>query len=412
MHKIFALKAFYTFKFALLVLLSTLAQNTLKAQRKTITETVSSNGTISFDTPTKKSVYNVAVLSPMFLDSTEWTKNLAKLPKHMMAGLDFYQGIRIAADTLNNMGHHLKLFVFDSKAAYFNAQSLIETDKLDSMDLIIGNASVADLKLLAEFAKRKRINFISAVSPSDADQTANPYFTILQPTLSSHIEKLHKHISRNYPEDNVVFAHRASASEKNALNYFKNDVLNPLPGRFMELELKDKDIDIKSLIKGKDTMYNTTVVLGVLDPQACYNQLKALAPYAERYRLKVYCMPTAEAIKSLSKTDEFPGMPIFYSAAYIIDKVTPASQYISRQYKRVMGGTATDVVYKGFESLYFFANLMKRYGVPFNEKMGDNSSTFITPYKIVQVKDKGTIKYNENKFLYLIRYEDGIMTYE
>jgi hypothetical protein len=123
-------------------------------------------------------------------------------------------------------------------------------------------------------------------------------------------------------------------------------------------------------------------------------------------------MPTMESLKALNKTDEFPGMPIYYTTPYIIDKITPTSQYIHREYKRRMGGTCSDVVYKGFESLYFFANLMRKYGIPFNEKIGDNAYSFITPYKIVPVKEKGVIKFYENKYLYLVRYENGIMTYE
>lgn len=44
-------------------------------------------------------------------------------------------------------------------------------------------------------------------------------------------------------------------------------------------------------------------------------------------------MPTAEAIKSLGKVDEFPDMPVFYTTSYIIDKITPSSMYIGREYK-------------------------------------------------------------------------------
>jgi hypothetical protein len=123
-------------------------------------------------------------------------------------------------------------------------------------------------------------------------------------------------------------------------------------------------------------------------------------------------MPTAEAIKSLSKAEEFNNMVVFYTTSYIIDKITPASMYITREYKRKMGTPPSDVVYKGFESLYFFSNLLKKYGTPFNEHIGESAFSFITPYKIVPVKDKTSIKFFENKFLYIVRHEDGIMTYE
>ena len=381
------------------------------AQRKQPFET-DSKGNIIYENPVKKERYKIAVLTPLYLDSVDLEKNLAHIPKFIMPGLDFYQGIQIAADTLRKQGFKLDIYIHDSKSNYLNVQNMIESDKLDSMDLIIGNANVSDLKILAEFAKSKKINFVSAVSPSDAEQTNNPYFTILQPRLASHIEKMHRHINARHPEDNVFYFYGNSQSEKNGLTYFQNDVMNSVPGRFKAIEITDENGVLYQLKKNIDTNYNTTIFLGVLDPSTTYKYLKILAPFADKYNLTVYCMPTTEAIKSLSKTDEFPNMPIYYTTAYIIDKITPASMYITKKYKARMGGLTSDIVYKGFESLYYFANLMKKYGVPFNEHISDNSNSFITPYKIMPVKDKGIHQFNENKFLYLMKYENGIMSYE
>ena len=197
------------------------------AQRKVLTEDPQTTVVKDFVYPkaVKKDRYKIAVLTPMFLDSIELEKNLAHIPKFMMPGIDFYQGVRIAADTLKKMGYKFDIYVYDSKSYYLDVKNLIASDKLDSMDLIIGNASVSDLKLLADFAKKKQINFVSAVSPADAGQTLNPYFTILQPRLTSHIEMMHRHLNRKYSEDNVVYINRSSQSERNGLNYFKNDEL-------------------------------------------------------------------------------------------------------------------------------------------------------------------------------------------
>lgn len=366
----------------------------------------------SYPKAVRKTKYNIAVFSPMYLDSIDLEKNLTHLPKPMLQGLDFYKGVEIAADTLNKLGLQLDIHVFDSKSDTADIRQLLGSEQLDTMDLLIANLGVADLKLLADFAKRKQINLISATSPADAGQTANPYFTILQPRLVSHIEKMHRSINYRYPEDNVVFINRNIAAERNALAYFKNDIMNSIPGRFAEMELLGDELDMKQVFKRIDTNYNTTIILGMLDPAVTYKNLKLILPFAKQYGIKVYCMPTSESMKSLGKTDEFPMMPVYYTIPYVIDKITPSSLFINREYRSRMGGYASDYVYKGFESLYFFANLMKKYGVPFNTHISDNAYSFITPYKIVPVKENGLIKFYENKYLYIVRYENGIMTYE
>lgn len=401
-------------RFLVLLVFLSIAVFPLRAQNIPVRETVTApSKSFFYPLAEKKEIYKIAVLTPMYLDSTEWTNDVLHLPKFMMPGIDFYEGVEIAADTLRQQGFKLEIQIIDSRSLAMDVQHIISSGTLDSVDLILGNAGLADLKLLAEFARRKQINFVSAVSPSDASQTDNPYFILLQPRLVTHIEKIHRHIHTKFPFDNVVYVYRnANAPELNGLNYFKNDVLNGLPARFVEADLKNEELNMQDLLSKIDSSNNTSIILGLLDPALTYKCLKQIAPFAEKKNLRVFCMPTAESIKSLEKQDEFPNMSVFYTTSYIIDRITPASQYISNKYRQRFGGTPSEIVYKGFESLNFFANLMIRYGVPFNSHLSDNSNTMITPYKIMPVKDKQKLMFHENKFLYMIRYENGIMTYE
>ena len=360
----------------------------------------------------RKSKYNVAVFTPMFLDSVDISTRLTRIPKFMRPGIDFYQGVEIAADTLRRKGYHFDIHVFDSRSKYMNIKNVINSDKLDSMDLIIGNASVKDLKLLAEYSQKKEINFVSAVSPSSAGQDFNPYFTILQPTLKTHVQELHRTVVKKYPEDNVVYIHGDKRSELNALRYFEEDELSPIPARFHKMQLNGTQIDMESLKSLLDSNYHTTIILGTLSPKTSYKILKQLVPLAKETRLKVFGMPTMEMINTLKKTTSFPNMKIYFTTAFVKEKFSPATKYILNSYARKMGGSPTDLVYKGFESLYFFANMMNLHGVPFNEHIKDNRYSFLTPYKIFPVKEKGKFKFYENKYLYMLSYENGIMTYE
>lgn len=359
----------------------------------------------------RKAKYNIAVFTPMFLDSVDLASTLSRIPKFMKPGIDFYQGVEIAADTLRRKGYHFDIHVFDSRSKYMNINNVIASDKLDSMDLIIGNASVKDLQALADYSKQKEINFVSAVSPSSARQDFNPFFTILQPTLQTHVRDLHRVITKKYPEDNVIYLHGTKRSEMNALDYFEKDDFYPLPGRFHKMELTESSVD-STILEMIDTNYHTTIVLGTLSPRTTYKVLKSLVPIAEKTRLKVFGMPTMEMIKTLKKTEAFPNMKIFYTTAFVKETLSPATKYILGKYKQKMGGAPTDLVYKGFESIYFFAHMMNRYGVPFNEHITDNRYSFLTPYKIMPVKKESKFKYFENKYLYMLSYENGIMTYE
>lgn len=360
----------------------------------------------------RKAKYNIAVFTPLFLDSVDIADRLTRIPKFMKPGIDFYQGVEIAADTLRRKGYHFDIHIFDSRSKYLNIKNVIASDRLDSMDLIIGNASVSDLKALADYSRQKEINFVSAVSPSSAGQEFNPFFTILQPTLRTHVRELHRVISKRYPEDNVIYIHGDRKSEVNALDYFENDDFYPKPGRFHKMRLTGTEVDSTSILEMIDSNYHTTIVLGTLSPKTSYKVLKSLIPVAEKTRLKVFGMPTMEMIRTLSKTEAFPKMKIFYTTAFVKESLSPATKYILSSYEKRMGGNPTDLVYKGFESIYFFAHMMEENGVPFNERIKDNRHSFLTPCKILPVMEEGKFKYYENKFLYMLSYENGTMTYE
>src|SRR5690606_22890822 len=100
-----------------------------------------------------------------------------------------------AADTLEAKNYKLDVHVHDIASVGQGIKALISRGTLDSSDLIIGALQAADIPEVAERAKRNNINFISAVSPSDAGVRENPYFTLIQPRLQTHCEWIMKKIA-------------------------------------------------------------------------------------------------------------------------------------------------------------------------------------------------------------------------
>ncbi|MBK6819155.1 MAG: hypothetical protein IPG85_05940 [Bacteroidetes bacterium] len=114
----------YSLFFLSLLMFSWLAN----AQRKPMISEEDENkqsGYFNYPEPEKKERYKIAVLTPLYLDSVDLEKNLTRIPKFMMPGIDFYQGVSIAADTLKNQGVKFDLYIYDSKSDYLNVKNLI-----------------------------------------------------------------------------------------------------------------------------------------------------------------------------------------------------------------------------------------------------------------------------------------------
>ena len=67
------------------------------------------------------------------------------------------------------------------------------------------------------------------------------------------------------------------------------------------------------------------------------------------------------------------------------------------------------MVFKGFESLYYFGKLLLKYPNNLASQLSDNSFKIFNEYDFVPVLQNGEISYLENKKLYFIRKSDGII---
>lgn len=402
------MKLLFNLLFVLAITATAQAQVKTAAPQKT-----ASTDKFSYPKAVKKPRYNIAVLTPMYLDSFKLADDPNNIPSFAAPGIDFYVGAQLAADTLDKMGTKVSIHVLDSKGKFMNLENLIAGGSLDSADCIIGNIGGNDLKIAADFAKSKKINFISAVSPNDANQFHNPYFTLLQPRLSTHIQRLRKLIDLKYSNKNIIFIHKDNEAENNAFLYYKNDVTTST-NKLKEIVQPTDDLDMDKILPLLDKGGDNLIVLANLNAKTALQNLESLhALTAEGYPLVVFGMPTWENIRPLRIPGELDGMEVYFTSPVLQDKITQPYKYISKVYKNKMKTTSVpDIAYKGFEAVFYIANMLEKHGVPFNENISDNEPSFVTPYRISVVKENNKLKYYENKFLYVVHYSNGILTYE
>ena len=64
--------------------------------------------------------FKIAVFAPVYLDDAFNEGNYSlgnnNIPKQILPGLDFYNGVQLAIDSLQAGGHHLEILFFDLKS--------------------------------------------------------------------------------------------------------------------------------------------------------------------------------------------------------------------------------------------------------------------------------------------------------
>jgi len=346
--------------------------------------------------------YRIDVLAHMYLDEV---KNY-KIPDKALPGIAFYEGVTIAADSLKKAGFKIDIYVHDVASAAESVDMLVRKNMLDSSDLIIGAVQSHDIPVLAEYAKNKKVNFISALSPADAGVRDNPFFTLLQPSLKSHCEWIVADVAKKFPGMKVGLLYRTSfAADSIAYKYligsagdgtrFNQVLCNTLPRR-------------KNLIGIFDTSKPNVIIVPVLDFSYADSLLNRVSHDFPETHFEVYGMPSWNSISNLRKEEAFPNLSINVTVPFNIDLSVPVVDYVNRVYKKDYAGRPTEYVYRGYEAMYWYANLLKQYGNIFNEKYSDNASAPFTKFEVKPQWDKnGQLLFNENTHIFVTKYEGG-----
>jgi hypothetical protein len=356
----------------------------------------------------KKSRYRIDILTPLYLgELVSGGKPVYKshLPDKVLPGLNFYQGTQLAADTLNTQGYHLDIYVHDITDPKETAESLLKSNKLDSADLIIGAVSSHQIAPIAAFAKKHAINFVSALSPADGGVEENLYFNLVQPTLQRHCEAVRAAVKKlARPTTNLLIYHRPNvAVDEQCFRYITADS----PSAYTRVAMNTA-LPAEKLRNFLDSNASNVVVMPIVDVAYAKQLLEQLSKSFPTYRFEVYGMPSWKGLSLLRKEDASSNVGITIPSAFYFDPSSSAGKGFSDAYNEKYGSRPSELAYRGYELLFWYAYLLQRYGTIFNDHFGDNGVAPFTRFDMRLVTDKsGKTQYYENHHVYLYRYQGG-----
>ncbi len=358
----------------------------------------------------KKSRYRIDVLMPLYLDELgKGGKAIAKdkVSDKAQPGMAFYAGINIAADSLKKEGFNIDIYVYDAASVNGSADALIAKGKLDSADLIIGDVQQDDIEALSSFAKTKGINFISTASAYYAEVKNNPYFTLLQPSLETQCKRIVAEVVKNVAGDKVTVLYRSKGAADNACYDYVTDAAgSKLRLQYMACSKPPTKANLGLFIDVKEPV---TLLVPVTDTDFASSLLHGLSVDFPDTRFDVYGMPSWSKIAGLKKKGAFPNVSVHVTTAFTLDPASAAGQYVRRTFTAFYTGKMSTPVYDGYEALFLFASLLRKYGTHFNESY-EHIAAPSSSFDIHAQTDKsGNVRYYENRHVFMETFEKGVM---
>ena len=360
--------------------------------------------------------HQVAIFVPLYLDSAfdasgayRYDKNF---PKFINPGLEFYEGVQLALDSLQKEHAALDIRIYDTRSATQSLAQVLQDTGFQKTELILGHVVPGELQQLAAAAAHMNIPFINVNFPNDGGITNNPDFVILNSTLRTHCEGLYKFMQRNYATKPIILFRKKGTQEDRLKNYFtdieKSTASVPLKLKYVTLE---DNFDASALTPYLDSNTQTICVVGSLDESFGRTLLQILTSVNKSYTTCIIGMPTWDNI-DLTRP-EFSGEEVIYSTPFYSNPSDNLTKSIQQYFKTRFYSRPSDMVFRGYETTYRFSKLLLQYGKNLSGSIGEKKYKVFNDFDIEPVflnKQALTLDYFENKKLYFIRKLDGNIT--
>lgn len=360
-----------------------------------------------------QTTYKIAVFAPIYIDSAfdgnNYKLGAGNLPRNVLPGLEFYNGVMTAIDSLQQENVPVEVLVYDSKSRT-PLSSIVSAPEFSNVSLIIASFNNrADIKPLADVALQRKIPLVSSTFPNDGGITNNPYFIVINSTLRTHCEEIYKYLQRYYALNNIVYIRRKGAVENVIQGYFTDIGHNTLsiPLKMKTTELPDSFTQAQ-LLATLDSNKSNIVICGTLDEAFGTRVLRTLNKNTN-YPATVVGMPTWDGLKDL-ESPEFQNVEFMYSSPYNFIHTQPTAISFAQRYHLKYNARPSDMAFKGFESMYHFTKLLIAHNSDFLYNLYDKNFKLFNEFDIRPVlnkKDATVIDYLENHKVYFIKKQDG-----
>lgn len=356
----------------------------------------------------------VAILAPLYLDSAfkgdAYKLGNTSIPKYFLPGLDFYNGVMLAADSLQKEHQSLNVTVYDTKKAGETINSLLAGMEQQHYQLVIAAISNnAEQKALSEFAFKNNVPVLSATYPNDAGLSGNPFFIMLNSSLRTHVEALHKYIQKNYAGSKMIYLTRKGPLEDKIKGFFtaKDSTYPHISYKVTELTDNFTPAQLLPLL---DSTRQNVLICGSLNEAFGASMLSALCGTSS-YKTTVIGMPTWDGMKGVDN-DNCKQLEIVYSTPYNYSRSDKTGASLVKQYRAKFVNRPSDMVFKGFESMYHFSRLLLANSGDFINHLSDTTAHIANSFLIEPTRLSSTSfvpDYLENKKLYFVKIQGGVV---
>jgi TolA-binding protein len=359
-----------------------------------------------------KDRYSISLMMPFMVNTLEPTPN----KKRNQIVLDFYEGMKLAIDTMNTGKVQFSLRAYDTERDNSKIKNILATEELRNTDLLIGPFFQEESKPILEFSLTNRINVVNPFGNNSDLILNNPYSYLFQPSIETLGKKSGEFLA-NYATKKTCFVflgttHRDTLLAETFINTAKQNGMTIVAAKSIPKDNVqsilttlatgtefDEFKNPKEFTLKKDSIGSIFVASD--DPLIFAKVISAIETRGDNI---VVLGSEAWLEQTIVDFEKYQTLPIVLAAPNFVEAKDPDALAFTKKYIKVHARVPSQHAKMGYELMLFFGNQLKQNGIYFQE--GLNRQNYI-PGVLYQGFNFQSNR--NNQYIPFIRYENNGM---
>lgn len=283
---------------------------------------------------------------------------------------EYYEGFLLAVRELKEKGLNAEIYTFDigTEKSTKKLESLLGTNEMKSLHLIIGGVSKPQIDMLTKFSRQMGIKY---VIPFGSTSQIGSDMNLFQMTTSH--SNLYSEVTvefvRKFEDYNIIFA--SEAGSNNDKSDFTNELKKGLTKSGIQFKTVNNSANLQADIKAAMNSSKKNILVPTSSSEGTLRKIITSINTLSSGSLSLFGYPEWQAYtqhtESLHKFDSYIYSIFFLDAQQ--SKVQDIANDYKKWYNKNMINSFPKWGYLGYDTGLFFLTALKQYGTYFDENI-------------------------------------------
>jgi len=309
--------------------------------------------------------------------------------------VQFYEGFRMALDSLKETGVSLKVTVYDEERDTLKTLKLLQDPELRNMDLIIGMLYHRNFQVVADFAEKNNIAIVNPLSERDQILENNKKVFKVRPSLKTQLSELIGYLQLNFKDSNMVVV-----SDNLRMNItIANNIMTAMEDNKADVHLADGYGEVLSLLsKNKGNI----IILISDNKSYVLDVVTKLNEHRNEFSMTLLGLPRWDRFEDI-EADYLVNLRTHVMAPYFIDYDDPGVKKFVSMYQDRYQTDPDALAFQGFDITFYFVTALWKYGKSFDRCIPDlRMKSLQTDFQFSSSKENGF----ENQYWEMYEYDN------